>query len=138
CADGITAKRSPRMNRVCRPPVGLRRPRQFCRAALLFVTLVLGELTWAAPGDLDLTFNGTGIVTTDIGGSQDEAYGLVVQSDGKIILAGVSYFGANPEIALVRYNPDGTPDSTFGNGGLVTTPVAAGLREDRASDIVLQ
>lgn len=41
-----------------------------------------------APGDLDTTFNGTGLVTTSIGSGNDTAYRVLVQPDGKILVAG--------------------------------------------------
>src|SRR5262245_47799353 len=75
----------------------------------------------AAPGDLDPTFGGTGKVTTPIS-SQDFAYSVALQGDGKIVAAG----GSNDDFAVVRYNSDGTLDSSFGGVGVVTTPLASG------------
>jgi uncharacterized delta-60 repeat protein len=69
-------------------------------------------------GSLDTTFGGTGIVTTDFGG-QDYARAIALQADGKIIAAGSG--GVNKDFALARYNTDGTLDTTFGTGGMVTT-----------------
>ena len=42
----------------------------------------------AVPGDLDLTFGGTGIVVTDIGGGSDIGDSVAIQNDGKIVVAG--------------------------------------------------
>ena len=138
----------------------------------------------AAPGDLDLTFGGTGKVTNQGGSAFDFAQSLAINADGSIIVAGssrfsgvsnplarfqlvrwsangsfawrrsVSFSGAgdgegdtarsvafqsdgkivvvghavdgyhftyNRSIALARFNPDGTIDSTFGGGGMVLT-----------------
>lgn len=70
-----------------------------------------------ADGTLDTTFGASGIVTiTDIG-----VVALGIQSDGKIVAAGYYYNGSNNDFALVRYNVDGTLDTTFGTGGIVTT-----------------
>ena len=69
-------------------------------------------------GTLDANFGTAGKVTTDIGTGESYAYGVAIQSDGKIVAAGVKngyYF------ALVRYNTNGTLDTTFGTGGMVTT-----------------
>lgn len=68
-------------------------------------------------GTLDLTFDGDGIVTTDIStSSSDIVYSLAVQPDGKITAAGSS----NSDMAIVRYNANGSPDNTFnGNGKLL-------------------
>ncbi|MEH2042211.1 putative Ig domain-containing protein, partial [Nostoc sp.] len=63
-------------------------------------------------------FNTTGKVTTDIGtGSSDTAYSVTLQADGKILVAGSS----TNNFAVVRYNSDGTLDTSFGTGGKVTT-----------------
>jgi uncharacterized delta-60 repeat protein/uncharacterized repeat protein (TIGR02059 family) len=66
-------------------------------------------------GSLDTTFGATGSktgkVTTDIGTSTtDVAYGITLQSDGKIVLTGVS----NGDFAVVRYAATGELDTTFG------------------------
>ena len=59
-------------------------------------------------GSLDSTFDGDGkAVTPDASGV---AYGVVVQPDGKILVAGSNF-------ALVRFNVDGSLDASFGKGG---------------------
>ncbi len=77
-------------------------------------------LRYTADGSLDLTFNGVGYVITDFSGENDKANALVVQADGKIILAGDSY-GAFHGFALARFNADGSLDPTFDGDGLVVT-----------------
>jgi uncharacterized delta-60 repeat protein len=42
---------------------------------------------------------------------------ISIQSDEKILAAGL----VGADFALARYNADGTLDTTFGSGGLVTT-----------------
>jgi uncharacterized delta-60 repeat protein len=76
-------------------------------------------------GSLDPTFGGDGTVTTDLG-SEDEAWDVVVQTDGKIVVAGVSLVidGLAGDFAVVRYNPDGSLDGSFGTGGVVLTELA--------------
>ncbi|MBN8957313.1 MAG: VCBS repeat-containing protein, partial [Rhizobiales bacterium] len=67
-----------------------------------------------ADGSLDTSFGGgDGIVTTPVGGSDDQGYSVTVQADGKIVLGGTSYNGSNYDFALVRYNADGSLDTTF-------------------------
>jgi uncharacterized delta-60 repeat protein len=61
-----------------------------------------------ADGTLDSTFGKNGRVTTDLGGAE-ECTGLAVQNDGKILLTGTS----DSDFVLVRYNTDGSLDSTF-------------------------
>lgn len=72
-------------------------------------------------GTLDTTFGTGGKVSTDFFGGIDEAYGIVVQEDGKILLSGYATNGANQVFALARYNANGSLDTTFGTGGKVTT-----------------
>lgn len=70
----------------------------------------------AAAGDLDPTFGVDGRVTTSFVGNPG-VEGLVIQPDGKIVAAGPSGIG----FALARYETNGNLDSTFGNGGKITT-----------------
>lgn len=72
-------------------------------------------------GSVDTAFGNNGKVTTDIGNADNESFALAIQSDGKIIAAGSSYNGSNEDFALVRYNSNGTLDTTFGTNGIVTT-----------------
>ncbi|MCF1597221.1 calcium-binding protein [Streptomyces muensis] len=67
-------------------------------------------------GSLDTTFGGDGKVTTDLGG-YNFGETVVVQSTGRIVMAG---WGGD-DFTLVRYNPDGSRDGTFGTNGVVTT-----------------
>jgi uncharacterized delta-60 repeat protein len=80
----------------------------------------------AADGDLDSTFGNGGKVVTDFPGNDDYASGMVVQPDGKIIVAGQS--GVYPlfHSALVRYNSNGSLDTTFGDGGKVVANLDSG------------
>jgi uncharacterized delta-60 repeat protein len=87
-------------------------------------------------GPLDESFGfGGGFVTTSIGVGRDEARAVAVQPDGKIVVAGSASTAAGRDMALVRYNPNGTLDTSFGNGGRVVTPVG-GYGE--ATALVLQ
>ncbi|PYE52999.1 delta-60 repeat domain-containing protein [Deinococcus yavapaiensis] len=87
-------------------------------------------------GSLDTTFGTNGKVTTDFGMSADFAYALVVQPDGKLVAAGATYNGSNSDLALVRYNSNGSLDTTFGTSGKVTTPI--GTSDDQAHALVMQ
>jgi uncharacterized delta-60 repeat protein len=77
-------------------------------------------------GTLDASFGAGGVVTTDIGGGDDFAHALAVQADGKLVAAGVAPTQTGSSFALVRYNPDGTLDASFGTGGMVTTDFNGG------------
>lgn len=72
-------------------------------------------------GSLDTTFGGDGKVTTDFSGATDSAKSVKIQSDGKIVVAGISHNGSNNDFALARYNSDGSLDTSFGGNGKVTT-----------------
>jgi uncharacterized delta-60 repeat protein len=89
-------------------------------------------------GSLDTAGFGTGgKVTTAIGTIFDEGYSAAVQSNGKIVVAGWSYNGSNYDIALVRYNTNGSLDTTgFGTGGKVTTAIGSG--DDQAYSVAIQ
>lgn len=73
-------------------------------------------------GSLDSTFGINGKVISDFS-QEDVAYALALQPDGKIVLAGKS-FGTYGDIAVFRYNSDGSLDNSFGTGGLVKTTVS--------------
>jgi len=73
-------------------------------------------------GSLDTTFDGDGKVTTDIG-VFDEAFGLAIQSNGRIVAAGsTAPQGYCCQFALARYNSDGSLDTSFDGDGELTTP----------------
>jgi uncharacterized delta-60 repeat protein/gliding motility-associated-like protein len=74
-----------------------------------------------ADGSLDNTFDSDGKVTTVIGSISDYGYSVAIQSDGKIVVAGYSYSGSKYDLALVRYNTNGSLDNTFDSDGKVTT-----------------
>ena len=48
---------------------------------------------------------------------------VAVQADGTIVLAAQSYVGSSYGIALARYHPDGSLDTSFGTGGKRTTAI---------------
>lgn len=91
-------------------------------------------------GSLDTSFGGTGKVTTHVASDDDEATSLVVQNDGKIVVAGWSFLGgtsgSDADLALVRYNTDGSLDTSFDGDGKVTT--SFGGYADYANSVALQ
>ena len=94
----------------------------------LFVFLGDFEIVRYNPnGSLDKSFGDGGIVTTSFPGQGSYALGVALQPDGKIIAVGTDYINftsddsSNTDFALARYNRDGTPDTTFGGDGQVTT-----------------
>src|SRR5262249_11389312 len=67
-------------------------------------------------GTLDTTFGSGGKKVTDLG-ADDRSYSVALQSDGRIVAAGIT----GTDFALTRYNTNGTLDGTFGGGGKVIT-----------------
>ncbi|HEX6719455.1 MAG TPA: delta-60 repeat domain-containing protein [Pyrinomonadaceae bacterium] len=72
-------------------------------------------------GTLDASFGTGGKVITAFGQVSAQAFSVVVQQDGKIVVAGVANIDGGEDFALVRYNSNGTLDAGFGTGGKVTT-----------------
>lgn len=89
-----------------------------------------------ANGTLDTGFNTTGKVTTAVGSASDAGHSVAVQSDGRILVAGYAYVGGNTDFAVVRYNTNGTLDTSFNGTGKVTT--AIGTLDDTAQSMVVQ
>jgi uncharacterized delta-60 repeat protein len=83
----------------------------FSFATILFSTVNL----LAGPGDLDVTFSGDGKLT-DVSGSLRS---VAIEPDGRIVAAGPGF--------LARNLSDGSPDTTFGGTGKVTTGYHAGI-----------
>jgi uncharacterized delta-60 repeat protein len=90
-------------------------------------------------GSLDTTFGPGGVVINPLDGSR--AYGVAVQPDGKVVIAG--YVNRSPDFSLItsdiavwRYNPDGTPDPGFGMQGTVIADVEG--RDTVGYAVVLQ
>jgi uncharacterized delta-60 repeat protein len=89
-------------------------------------------------GSLDTSFDGDGKLTTDFGSLYDHAQSVVVQADGKIVVAGNSYNGISSyyDIALARYNTDGSLDTSFSGDGKLTTDFASS--DDSADSVAIQ
>src|SRR5687768_6656337 len=78
-------------------------------------------------GSLDLSFSSDGKATHGLGGIGNA---VVIQPDGKIVVAGGGTFGAT------RFNADGSVDSAFGTNGIATT--AFGTNAQYAKSVALQ
>jgi uncharacterized delta-60 repeat protein len=76
-------------------------------------------------GTLDTSFGGTGKVITPIAVTSAAGCSMILQHDGKILVAGYADNGTDRQIALVRYNSDGTLDTAFDGDGIALTPVGA-------------
>lgn len=99
----------------------------------------------STPGD---SFDGDGKVTTDLfGGSSEQALGLALGPDGKIVLAGNSFPAEgdtsdfdNADFALARYNPDGSLDESFDSDGKLRTDFssASEASDEEVWDVAIQ
>lgn len=92
--------------------------------ALLGALTVIASSTFALAqaGSLDTTFGTGGIFATSFNQYDvtiDSA--MAIQSDGKIVLGGTIPVGQGQTAALLRLNTNGTLDTSFGSGGIVTS-----------------
>lgn len=82
----------------------------------------IGIARYTSAGKLDTTFDGDGKLVTQVGLSESAA-GVVIQADGKIVVAGTARMpDTDNDFALVRYGVNGAIDTSFGKNGVVTTP----------------
>jgi uncharacterized delta-60 repeat protein len=106
----------------------------FCLTGIFYLITSNAQ---AQAGSLDLSFDGDGIVTTStLAGVNDYGHSTVIQDDGKILIAGYSASNISLSVfTLMRYNENGSLDATFGNDGIVTTPIGTSAK---GSSIALQ
>jgi len=109
-----------------------------------FRLLVVGLFLWsavstlAAPGDLDATFGKGGKVITDFNNGSDVGENVALQADGKIVVVGFTFLtgSSNVAMAIVRYNADGSLDTSFANNGKYVLDPTTG--DDRAYGVAIQ
>src|SRR4051812_27547114 len=85
---------------------------------------------YGVDGALDPSFSGDGLVTTDLGGT-DDGQGVAIQADGRIVVAGAS----GGDFALARYTTGGGLDPSFSGDGRQTTDFGAA---DGATSVAIQ
>lgn len=98
-------------------------------------SLGFAMIRYNTDGSLDKNFGDTGKVITSIG-KWGVIHALTLDSKGKILAAGQVTFGEYPDFAVLRYNTDGSLDTSFGTGGLFT--INFSTQEDVATAIGLQ
>ena len=90
-----------------------------------------------ANGNLDTSFGSNGKTTVSFGSGWDYGQDMLVQPDGKIVLAGGAYASDwNHDFGLVRFNTNGTLDTSFGTNGKVSTEFFG--NSDRILSVTLQ
>lgn len=88
-------------------------------------------------GSLDESFGVDGIAAPPGGTGHDDARALVLQNDGKIVIAGrTRLVPEQGDMVLFRMNPDGSMDESFGDAGQVRTSFSP--YEDFATALALQ
>jgi uncharacterized delta-60 repeat protein len=87
-------------------------------------------------GHLDTTFGSGGAVTTDFGSFFDDAIGMAVQGDGRIVVSAPFLDSSGLTAAVARYETDGDLDPTFSDDGIAVTP--ASTTTDDSGAVALQ
>ncbi|PYT00621.1 MAG: hypothetical protein DMF63_06185 [Acidobacteria bacterium] len=80
-------------------------------------------IRYNSDGSVDNSFDGDGKVITSVGTGTDEAHAVAIQADGKIVAAGYANSNSDFDFVLVRYNADGSLDSSFDTDGKVITHI---------------
>ena len=101
----------------------------FCLVFLLPIHAIAGYI-------LDPSFGNAGVQVNEIGDFDDQAFAAALQSDGKVVVVGSSNNSANTDIAVLRYNSDGSLDTSFNSNGIATFP-EIGSNNDSATGVVV-
>lgn len=106
--------------------------------ALLLASTAVPITAIAAPGDLDPSFGIGGLVRDPMPGAGARATAVAIDANGRIVVAGTSSVNViDGNFGVLRLDPDGAPDASFGNGGRVSEGYVAGSDDD-AYGVVLQ
>ncbi|MCK9410388.1 MAG: T9SS type A sorting domain-containing protein, partial [Bacteroidetes bacterium] len=82
----------------------------------------------------DESFSGDGLTTTDFGSSNESAKAVLTLSSGKILVAGNS----NGDVAIAKYNSDGTLDTSFDTDGKITFDISLASQTEEVNGMALQ
>jgi uncharacterized delta-60 repeat protein len=89
-----------------------------------------------ADGSIDFSFGNNGAVITDAGFNLERPHDMVLQPDGKIIVAGNSWGTSDDDFIITRYLPNGAPDLLFGTNGIVI--IGESGRTDECYGVLIQ
>lgn len=87
-----------------------------------------------ADGTVDNTFGTNGFTSTRFGNIQDGGNEVIILQNGKLVVVGFVTISSNfidRSFGIARYNANGTLDTSFGNGGMVTTSMSSRGDEPR-------
>jgi uncharacterized delta-60 repeat protein len=96
----------------------------------------VGLARYLPDGSLDTSFGSGGIITTDFGSFFDQAHGVALQPDGKIVVASHRYRDGDRTAAVARYEVDGDLDPSFGDGGIADTGLQ--VSGDEVGGVIVQ
>ena len=96
----------------------------------------VGLARYDAHGSLDASFGDEGTVRTDFGSFFDQAEGMALSRDGRIVVASHLYHDGASSAAAARYEADGELDPSFGEGGIADS--AAPVSGDDVGGVALQ
>src|SRR5262245_2716902 len=93
-----------------------------CSLVAWTLVIALPSFAWARAGSLDPTFGSGGITTVPSGSLTEFFKGLEIEPDGSIVAGGSADPGFTPaSLVLVKYQPGGALDPSFGTGGVSST-----------------
>ena len=120
-------------------PQAIRLAAKLARQLSLLPLMILFQVTYAAPGDLDTSFGTGGIVTTSTA-TDSEAYGLRLLPNGGMLVGGSTYDSHTnmQQFAVGRYTSNGSVDTSFGSGGTATALFFSGLNSAAAYAMEVQ
>ncbi|WP_067223306.1 DUF4347 domain-containing protein [Marinomonas gallaica] len=90
----------------------------------------------SAANDAPMLTTEFGKIIQEINDGTDRGYDVVIQPDGKSIVVGYTFNGVDDDIAMVRYNADGSLDTTFGSDGIVQTSLYSYTGDNNDSGLV--
>ncbi len=93
-------------------------------------------LRYEINGALDASFGSGGKLITVVGSAYSAARAVALQPDGKFLVAAQCLTGTKNDFCTLRYNANGTLDTSFGSGGIRVTSVGSG--NDYLTSITLQ
>lgn len=96
----------------------------------------VGIVRYNSDGSPDSSFGALGILRRNLTGNWDEVSDMVIQPDGRIVVAVQGVVGANFDYMVARFETGGSLDQSFGNQGVAST--GFGAQNDFAKSIALQ
>jgi uncharacterized delta-60 repeat protein len=102
----------------------------------LALIVVPSSVALANPGELDMSFDGSGKLLVNFGGN-DRATQAAITPDGRIVVVGSTDASGGGDYALARVNANGTLDKSFSEDGLQRVGSQPGVEDIGGSVVVL-